>query len=297
MHVIDFGIARFFEDRTLTHTGQLVGTPMYMSPEQVTGRIALDHRTDIYSLGMILYELLTLRPPITAATREAVLRSIATRPVSPVSWRNPSVPRSLEGIVHKAIARDPDERYQTGKEFAEDLQAQLEGKAVLAKPYHHKFDPRELDAARPRWLIFAVVFCFFFCIVALAGSLSAALGVTVLDRSRWLVGLAFSSVGLLIAAGSLFAGLGILAGRSWARIACVLICVLFAAHTAAGTLTTFRALADQPLGLRAAPLGVLTFVCLAAGSIVWGLFRRKTSDWFRYARSLRAEHQAQRNRR
>jgi serine/threonine protein kinase len=67
-YIIDFGIARFFEDRTLTYTGQLVGTPMYMSPEQVTGRVELDHRTDIYSLGMVLYELLTLRPPITATT-------------------------------------------------------------------------------------------------------------------------------------------------------------------------------------------------------------------------------------
>ena len=70
VHVIDFGLARFFEDATLTHTGQLVGTPIYMSPEQVTGRIELDHRTDIYSLGLVLYELLTLVPPITAPTEK-----------------------------------------------------------------------------------------------------------------------------------------------------------------------------------------------------------------------------------
>src|SRR5262249_33972927 len=70
VHVIDFGIARFFEDMTVTNTGQLVGTPLYMSPEQVTGLLKLDHRTDIYSLGLVLYELLTLRRPIEAPSRE-----------------------------------------------------------------------------------------------------------------------------------------------------------------------------------------------------------------------------------
>ncbi len=73
VHVIDFGLARFFEDVTLTNTGALVGTPLYMSPEQVSGRVVVDHRTDVYSLGMVLYELLTLRRPITAPTREGVL--------------------------------------------------------------------------------------------------------------------------------------------------------------------------------------------------------------------------------
>jgi serine/threonine protein kinase len=63
VHVIDFGVARFFEDATVTQTGQLVGTPMYMSPEQVTGRLAADRRSDLYALGLVLYELLTLRPP------------------------------------------------------------------------------------------------------------------------------------------------------------------------------------------------------------------------------------------
>src|SRR5437763_5467688 len=64
VHLIDFGLARFFDDVSVTNTGQLVGTPLYMSPEQVTGRIKVDHRTDVYSLGLVLYELLTLRTPI-----------------------------------------------------------------------------------------------------------------------------------------------------------------------------------------------------------------------------------------
>lgn len=57
IHVIDFGLARFVEDVTLTSTGALIGTPMYMSPEQVTGRLEVDHRTDIYSLGLVIYEM------------------------------------------------------------------------------------------------------------------------------------------------------------------------------------------------------------------------------------------------
>src|SRR3954469_6622522 len=69
VHLIDFGLARFFEDVSLTNTGALVGTPMYMSPEQISGHIKIDHRTDVYSLGLVLYELLILRRPMIAATR------------------------------------------------------------------------------------------------------------------------------------------------------------------------------------------------------------------------------------
>jgi len=99
VHLIDFGVARFFDDQSVTYTGQLVGTPLYMSPEQVTGRGAIDARTDIYSLGLVLYELLTLRPPIEATNRENLLRTIVTKPLAPVSWRNSAVKSDLERIV------------------------------------------------------------------------------------------------------------------------------------------------------------------------------------------------------
>jgi serine/threonine protein kinase len=105
VHIIDFGVARFLEDTTLTYTGQLIGTPLYMSPEQITGRLELDSRTDIYSLGMVLYELLTLLPPVTAPTREGVLRSIMVKPLPPVSWKNAAVSSELEGVIHKALAK------------------------------------------------------------------------------------------------------------------------------------------------------------------------------------------------
>ena len=151
VHLIDFGVARFFEDVSLTNTGALVGTPMYMSPEQVTGRFDLDLRTDIYSLGMVLYETLTLGRPISAPTREAVLRQIVTKAMPPASWRNPALPRNLEAVLHKATAKDPDDRYQTAAEFAADLKNWLDGKSVTAPPYRYRLDSArdQGGAARP----------------------------------------------------------------------------------------------------------------------------------------------------
>ncbi len=149
VYVIDFGVARFFEDATLTNTGQLVGTPLYMSPEQVTARIELDHRTDIYSLGIVLYELLTLEPPIIAPTREGVLRKIVSKPLLPVTYWNKAIPKPLENVVHKATAKDADERHQTAGEFASDLDCCITGKSVNAPAYRFKLDESEIIASRP----------------------------------------------------------------------------------------------------------------------------------------------------
>ena len=149
VHVIDFGVARFVDDTTLTSTGALVGTPMYMSPEQVSGRLEIDHRTDVYSLGVVLYEMLTLRRPIEASTREGVLRQIVTGAPPPLSWRNHAVTRNLESVVHRAMARDLDERYPSATAFAEDLQRVLHGKRVEARPYRYRRDRSEIAAERP----------------------------------------------------------------------------------------------------------------------------------------------------
>ncbi|MFO0888231.1 MAG: serine/threonine-protein kinase [Isosphaeraceae bacterium] len=158
VHLIDFGLARFLEDTTITNTGALVGTPMYMSPEQVSGRLNVDCRTDVYSLGLVLYELLTLRRPITAPTREGVLRRIVTKALIPVTWRNRMVPREVEGIVHRATAKDPDERYPNAAELASDLQNFLAGQPVNAPRYRYRLDRSEIVAARPMWVTFSAVF-------------------------------------------------------------------------------------------------------------------------------------------
>ena len=106
----------------MTLTGEFVGTPAYMSPEQITaGRAPLDHRTDIYSLGATLYELLTLQPPFTGERRDQVIAQILHKEPTPPRKVNPKVPVDLETICLKALEKDPDRRYQTAGAMAEDL--------------------------------------------------------------------------------------------------------------------------------------------------------------------------------
>lgn len=151
--VIDFGIARFFEDHTLTRTGELVGTLLYMGPEQATGRIRLTPATDVYSLGLVLIELLILRPPIAVTNLADMLQQVVTKPLAPLTRLNPSVPRELEAVVHMAAAKDPDARYRTAGAFAADLQAWLDGKPVAARPYRLAADELSIAAARPGWTV------------------------------------------------------------------------------------------------------------------------------------------------
>lgn len=118
----DFGIARVVEESGLTGTGTAIGTLQYMSPEQIKGR-DLDHRTDIYSLGIVLYECLVGRTPFAAAGRELVPYHILNTPPVPPSERNSEVIPELEAIVLRALAKSADERYQTMAE----LEAALAG--------------------------------------------------------------------------------------------------------------------------------------------------------------------------
>ena len=210
VHVIDFGIARFFEDATVTQTGRLVGTPMYMSPEQVTARLNVDHRTDIYSLGLVLYELLTLRPAMLAPTREGVLRNIVTKALPPVSSKNPGVSQDLEAVVHKATGRDPDERYQTADELAGDLQQCLDGKPVAATPYRYEADLTEIEATRPRSVL---ALSIGLQAISLVLALFAILLVSSSIEDALLGGL-----GLLSIASAIFIlGWGLVSEYSWAR--------------------------------------------------------------------------------
>jgi serine/threonine protein kinase/Flp pilus assembly protein TadD len=132
--ITDFGLARFQEATGLTQTGDLVGTQRYMSPEQTLGQCgAVDHRTDIYSLGVTLYELLTLQPAFPGRDRQVLLKEIACRePPSPRHW-NAATPADLETIVLKAMSKEPSARYATARELAEDLRRFLEGRPVLAR--------------------------------------------------------------------------------------------------------------------------------------------------------------------
>ncbi|HEY8505041.1 MAG TPA: protein kinase, partial [Gemmataceae bacterium] len=132
--VTDFGLALVQTDVTLTLTGDLVGTLRYMSPEQALGHRGLvDHRTDVYSLGATLYELLALRPAFEGNDRQELLRRIASEEPCPPRRVNRSVPAELETIVLKAMAKEPAERYATAGEMADDLRRWLEHRPVLAR--------------------------------------------------------------------------------------------------------------------------------------------------------------------
>lgn len=134
LSVTDFGLARMLEQPGMTVTGEFVGTPAYMSPEQITaGRIPVDHRTDIYSLGATLYELLTLRPPFVTDGRDRLLAMVIQKEPEPPRRVNPKVPRDLETICLKCLEKDPDRRYASAKELADDLRRYVNRFAILAK--------------------------------------------------------------------------------------------------------------------------------------------------------------------
>ena len=132
--VADFGMADVQGDAGLTLTGDLPGTLRYMSPEQALGRRALvDRRTDVYSLGATLYELLTLTPVIAGADRQEILRRIAEEEPAPIRRVNPAVPIDLATIVTKALSKEPSNRYETAWQLADDLRLYLEGKPIAAR--------------------------------------------------------------------------------------------------------------------------------------------------------------------
>ncbi len=116
----DFGIARMMGDTDITVTGQIMGTPAYMSPEQGQGERG-DERSDIYSLGVILYEMVTGRVPFEADTPFAIIMKHIGDPLPPPSAINPLVMEAVEQVICRALRKDPDDRYQTASEMAQAL--------------------------------------------------------------------------------------------------------------------------------------------------------------------------------
>ncbi|MFD7717998.1 protein kinase [Streptomyces sp. NPDC059814] len=125
--VMDFGIARALHgaQSTMTQTGMVMGTPQYLSPEQALGK-AVDHRSDLYATGCLLYELLALRPPFTGETPLSVVyQHVQDIPVPP-SEVSDAVPAELDGLVMRSLAKDPDDRFQSAEEMRGLVQYSLQ---------------------------------------------------------------------------------------------------------------------------------------------------------------------------
>jgi serine/threonine protein kinase len=168
--IADFGLAHCQGDAAMTMTGDLVGTLRYMSPEQALAqRVTIDHRTDIYSLGATLYELLTLEPACNGRDRQELLRQIAfEEPRLPTSY-NKAIPAELETILLKAMEKNPAERYATAQELADDLEHFLRDEPIRAKR------PTLIQRAR-RWarrhqsVVWSAIICLVLSSVVLAGA-------------------------------------------------------------------------------------------------------------------------------
>jgi predicted Ser/Thr protein kinase len=144
--VMDFGIARATTSETITQTAAVVGTAQYISPEQAQGQ-TVDYRSDLYSLGCCLYEMLTGTVPFTGATPVAIAYRHVREDPTPPRQLNPDIPAPLEAICLKAMAKLPDNRYQTAAEFQDDLERFRTGQPVLATPL---LDPAATTQAIPR---------------------------------------------------------------------------------------------------------------------------------------------------
>src|SRR5438132_2810867 len=132
--VTDFGLAMVQNNAELTLTGDMVGTLRYMSPEQASAQRGLiDQRTDIYSLGATLYELLTLHPAFAESDRHQLIAQIATSEPRPPRRLDPAIPHDLETIVLKALGKSPQDRYATAEEMAEDLKRFLADQPIRAR--------------------------------------------------------------------------------------------------------------------------------------------------------------------
>jgi serine/threonine protein kinase len=168
--ITDFGLAQFHADAGLTQTGDLLGTLRYMSPEQAGGqRVLIDHRTDVYSLGATLYELLTLQPIFDGPDRQTLLRQILNEePVAPRTIDH-TIPAELETIFLKATAKAPAERYATAQDLADDLNRFLADMPIRARR-PSLTDKVTRWARRHRGMVVSAVLALLVCVAGLSVS-------------------------------------------------------------------------------------------------------------------------------
>jgi serine/threonine-protein kinase len=174
--VTDFGVAWAIDaagGERLTRTGMAVGTPHYMSPEQVTNESAVDHRSDVYALGCVAYEMLAGEPPFKGSSAPAVVAAHLSKEVDPLADRGAHVPDGVERAIRRALAKEPDDRFETTTEMVEALRGAMTADAVRA-------DRRR--AARRRWSVRAAAVAALAALSAGAWWLNGALARPSIER-------------------------------------------------------------------------------------------------------------------
>jgi eukaryotic-like serine/threonine-protein kinase len=176
--ITDFGLASCEHQAGLTMTGDLLGTLRYMSPEQaLANRVTVDQRTDIYSLGVTLYELLTLEAPFGGRNRQELLRQIAFEEPRPPRRLNKAIPQELEIIILKAMEKNPADRYASAKGMADDLRHWLEDRPIRARRPSLLHRARKVARRHPGVLVTA----------SIAGVTALMLGIAGLAASNYFI--------------------------------------------------------------------------------------------------------------
>jgi serine/threonine-protein kinase len=167
--VADFGIALAVSHaggNRMTETGLSLGTPGYMSPEQATGERTIDARSDVYSLGCLLYEMLAGTPPHTGATMQAVIAAVVTKEPTRLAEHRKTVPLNVEAAVHKALAKLPADRFATADQFAKALSEPATGAQLAAISGFASAERRAPSAERRTWLVTGAAIALFALLAA-----------------------------------------------------------------------------------------------------------------------------------
>ncbi len=155
--VVDFGLAWLADAPSVTISGNLIGTPRYLAPEQIRGG-PIDRRADLYSLAIVCYEMLAGQPPFGDQLTQAVLHNHLYNPPAPISEVNPTLPAALDAVLQKALAKNPDERFATASEFSGALHA-----AIAPSPVAATAPPSARKPLSRRWLVLVAAVMLIAC--------------------------------------------------------------------------------------------------------------------------------------